>query len=62
MASFRPTESTTSEERVSKEMGKKKLDFVWAIVVVVVLGATSTTLLGNDAPRMEAHQAGLFGR
>ena len=45
-----------------RNMGKRKLDFMWAIALVVVLGATSSTLLGNDAPLMEAHQAGLFGQ
>ncbi len=41
-------------------MSNKKPDFIWILAIVVALGAASTSLLGEDAPRMAPQQAGII--
>jgi hypothetical protein len=39
---------------------KNKPDFMWILVLVVVLGAASTQLLDNGPNRMPPQQAGII--
>jgi len=41
-------------------MGSKKPDPIWVLVLLVALGAASSSLLGNDEPSMAPQQAGII--
>jgi hypothetical protein len=49
-------------EKTSLNMGRRKPDFLWVLVLVVTLGAVSSTLMGDESPRMAPQQAGIIVR